>query len=309
VTFAWPFALLGLLAVPAAIAAYVAWSKRPTRYAVSYPNLDLLASVAAAGSRRRRAPAALFAVSAVAMLLAVARPQARVLVPRDDATVVLVMDRSGSMSSDDVAPSRLGAARLSAEAFVRIVPRRFRLGVVAFSDVADVVGAPTTDRAAISRALASLEADGGTAIGDAIGAALGVVERSGAASSGDSLAAILLLSDGASTSGADPLTAAADARAAHVPVFTIALGSSTTTSSGVSTAPDAQTLRAIAAATDARSFAAPTRADLTEIYRELGSRLGFEWRREEVTAVFAAVAAVLLVLSVATALRRRAALP
>jgi Ca-activated chloride channel homolog len=307
VTFAWPLALLSLLAVPVAVAAYVRLSRRPSRYAVTYPNLDLLASVAGSGARRR-APAALFAVSAVAMLLAIARPQARVLVPRDEATVVLVMDRSGSMSSDDVRPSRLAAARTSAKAFTRVVPERFRLGVVAFSDVADVLRTPTTDRPSVSRALDVLRAGGGTALGDAIVEALAVIRRSGGeATSGRSPSAILLLSDGASTTGIDPVAAAARARTAHVPVFTIALGSPDT--SDITSMPNAGTLERVAQMTGGRSFSAPTEQDLTEIYEDLGSRLGFEWRRREITAAFAAVAAVLLIASVASALRHRAALP
>jgi Ca-activated chloride channel homolog len=309
VSFAWPAALLGLLAVPVAVAAYVVARRRPSRYAVSYPNLELLASVTRPGSRRRALPAALFAVSAVAMLVAIARPQARVLVPREDATVVLVMDRSGSMSAEDVDPSRLAAARSSAKAFTEVVPGRFRLGVVAFSDVADVIRTPTTDRDSVERAIDSLEPNGGTAIGDAILRALRVIDQAGAAGGGGdgSLSAILLLSDGASTSGVDPDEAARRARAAHVPVFTIALGGGT--SAGVVTTPDLGALRRIARTTGARAFVAPTQEDLTRIYEELGSRLGFEWRREEVTAAFALGAAALLVASVASALRRRAALP
>ena len=314
-TFAWPAALLGLVAIPLAAAWYVVVTRRRSRYPIVFPNVDVLASVTPRGRGTRRAvPVVLFALAATALIVGLARPQARVLIPRDDATVVLVIDRSGSMQTSDVEPTRLDAARDAALAFMRVVPSRFRLGLVAFSSTADVLAEPTTRRGRVRDGLDTLRATGGTAIGDALLKAVHLVAddttppRRGEAP----LSAVLLLSDGASTSGADPLAAAAVAQRAGVPVFTVALGAED--DSGFlsllgSDAPDRTTLRAIAETTGGRFFDAPTQEDLTQIYRDLGSRLGFEWDRREVTAAFAFAGAVLFLVAAFTSFKRRPRLP
>ncbi len=316
-TFGWPLALLGLLAVPLGALWYVLAARRRPRYAVEYPNLELLASVAGTRARwRRRIPALLFALGAIAGLVGLARPEANVLVPRDDATVVLVMDRSGSMQTTDVAPSRIDAAKEAAAVFLEVVPSRFRLGLVAFSDTADVLAEPTTKRARIVDGIETLKPAGGTAIGDGILKALEIIaplrERTRPGEGEPPLAAILLLSDGAATAGADPVVAATEAQDAGVPVFTVALGAEVEDPVFQMLAPDAPdrvTLRAIAETTGARFFDAPTRADLTRIYRDLGSRMGFEWERREVTAAFAFGGAAFFVAAALTSLRRRPRLP
>jgi len=314
VTFAWPLALLALVAIPLGALWYVVASRRPSPNAVAYPNLELLASVAGTRGRwRRRIPALLFALASIVGLLGLARPQARVLVPRDDATVVLVMDRSGSMQTADVTPSRLEAAQTAAKAFLRVVPGRFRLGLVAFSDTADVLAEPTTKRERVSAGIDTLEPGGGTAIGDAIDEALRLLAPIRAEGGRDpGLSAILLLSDGASTSGSDPIIAATQAREAGVPVFTIALGAEESDPLLQMLAPDAPdrtTLRAIAETTGASFFDAPSSSDLTRIYRDLGSRMGFEWQRREVTAAFALGGALLFAAAALSSIRRRPRLP
>ena len=311
--FAWPLALVGLLLIPLGAIWYVAASRRPPRYAVAYPNLDLLASVVGTSGRwRRRIPLILFAVATTLALLGLARPEARVLVPRDDATVVLVMDRSGSMETPDVEPTRLDAAKEAARAFVGVVPSRFRLGLVAFSDTADVLAEPTTKRSRVLAGVDALQPGGGTALGDAITKALGLLEPIAEGGRDPGLSAILLLSDGASTAGSDPLEAASFARTAGVPVFTIALGED----GGFLTqllAPDAQpdrdTLRAIASMTRGSFFDAPTGEDLTRIYRDLGSRMGFERERREITAAFALGGALFFAAAALSSIRRRPRLP
>ncbi|HVD15298.1 MAG TPA: VWA domain-containing protein [Actinomycetota bacterium] len=313
-SFAAPNALYALALVPLIVIALVVAQRRRVRYAVRYPALDVLARVAGEVPRwRRYLPAAMFLLALAALLVGTAKPTARVPVPRDEATVMLVLDVSGSMDADDVEPNRLEAARAAASRFVDKLPERFQVGLVTFSDAADTLVQPTTDRVAVEQALASLRADGATAIGDGLGAALDAIEalgnppaQAGADPAGPAArrvpAVTLLLSDGANTSGSDPLRQAERARQLDVPVFTISLG----TPGGVlrgpggqsrSVAPDAETLTRIADVTNARSFQAATSENLSAVYDGLGSRIGFRTEVREVTVAFAAAGLVLLLLA------------
>jgi Ca-activated chloride channel homolog len=317
-SFAAPNALYALALVPLTILALVLAQRRRVRYAVRYPALDVLAKVAGEVPRwRRYLPATLFLLALAALLVGTAKPTARVPVPRDEATVMLVLDVSGSMDADDVEPNRLEAARAAASRFIDKLPKRFQVGLVTFSDAADTLVQPTTDRVAVEQALASLRADGATAIGDGLGAALDAIEAlgsppvQGGADPADPAdpaarrrvpAVTLLLSDGANTSGSDPMEQAERARQLDVPVFTISLG----TPGGVlrgpggqsrSVAPDAETLTRIADITNARSFQAATSENLSAVYDGLGSRIGFRTEVREVTVAFAAAGLFLLALA------------
>jgi Ca-activated chloride channel homolog len=303
-SFAWPLALWSLLLVPLALAAYVAVQRRRARYAVRFTNLDLLANlVERMPAWRRHVPPTLALLALTALLVGVARPQATVDVPREQATVVLTMDTSGSMTATDVAPDRLQAARAAAQRFVDQLPERFRVGVVGFSSQAQVLLAPTTDRAAAHATLSSLRAEGGTALGDAIARSAEL----GSSAGGDRAPrAVLLLSDGASTEGAlEPPEAAARARELGVRVYTIALGTPEGTvelvdengvPQTVSVPPDPVSLREVAAGTGGRFFEAPDEDQLASVYEELGSEVGSVEERREITAAFAAAGAVLLAL-------------
>lgn len=345
-TFAAPELLLALLLVPAAVAVYVAVQRRRSRYAVRFTNVDLLSNLVERSPRwRRHLPPLLYLLAIVALAFALARPSTTVAVPRDEATIILAIDTSGSMRATDVSPTRLDAATKAAGSFVDQLPDRFRVGLVAFSTAARVIVAPTTDKAAIHDGLDSLAADGGTALGDAILTSLQAagLERatqpgagapsppvgpspapsasvrpsplpsasapaSPSASGGDAtsqpIVATVLLSDGASTIGRDPLDAAAQAAALDVPVYTIALGTQDGTielpnpfgqRQDVPVPPDPETLAAIAETTGGRSFEAPTSDDLAQIYRSLGSRVGYIDEQQEVTQLFAAAALVFVV--------------
>jgi Ca-activated chloride channel homolog len=306
-TFAWPLALLGLFLLPLGALALYAVSRRRSRYPVWFPNLEVLADASRRTSRwRRTIPPILFALGAGVLFVALGRPHATVTVPRQEATVVIVMDTSGSMLAADVAPSRLEAAQASARQFVELVPPTFRLAVLAFSDVADVLRPPTTNHGAVVRVLEGLTAGGGTAMGDALGKALGLtgvrtrVEQSTPRPAGARpLFTVLLLSDGRSNRGdLDPLDAATQAETLRVPVFTIALGSEDAEPAEISAIPveppDRRTLRAIAQNTGGEFFSAPTERDLENVYRELSERIGHVRRRREITSSFAGLAAVLL---------------
>jgi Ca-activated chloride channel family protein len=314
-TFEAPALLLTLMALPVVLGLYVLAQRRHARHPVHFSNFALLSEVAKANNRwRRHVPAALMLVALGALLLGAARPHAQVQVPRGEATVVLVLDVSGSMRAEDVDPTRLAAAQEAARTFVEVLPEDFQVGVVAFSDAAEVLAQPTIDRGLIERALDSLVADGGTAIGDALVEALALdpgLERGERRAGARPLAAVVLLSDGYQTAGGvQPLEAAAQADRQGLPVFTVALG----TPEGVvevpgpngfpqiqRVPPDPETLRGIADATDGEFFEAPTEDDLRSIYEDLGRRIGFVSERREVTAAFAAAGFVLAAVGVGLA--------
>jgi Ca-activated chloride channel family protein len=217
-------------------------------------------------------------------------------------------------------PTRLAAAQGAARAFLDRVPETYRVAIVAFSTSAQVVLPPTDDRAAAARALDELRLGSGTALGDAVVRALELVRsRPADAPAGappppveQVPATIVLLSDGAQTSGdADPEEAAARARAAGVPVNTVALGTGAAVvevplpgglRQRVTVEPDPATLRTLAAATRGRFYEAPDADSLQEVYGELGSRLGTRTIERELTQVFAAAGAVLLLVATASSL-------
>jgi Ca-activated chloride channel family protein len=305
-SFLWPLALLSLLLVPLALGAYFLAQRRRARYAVRYTNIDVLASVAGGGAAWRRwVPIAFYLLALAAMLIGLGRPQADIAVPKEEATVVLVMDVSGSMNATDVEPTRMVAARRSAATFVDALPGSFPIGIVAFDESASVLSRPTTNRRETREIIDSLQADGGTAMGDAI--ERGLELRPGGATAPPPPAEVtepntimLVLSDGATTTGEDPLEAAEAARVLHVPVYTIALGTpdGTLTPFGgrrIPVPPDEDTLRSVAERTGGRFFTAPSDKELRSIYEELSSRIGFVTEKQEITVLFAAAALLLLV--------------
>ena len=268
-----------------------------------------------------------------------------VAVPREDATVVLAIDISGSMKATDVAPTRLDAAREAAQSFIDQLPENIRVGIVAFASRPVTLVAPTTDRGELDTALDRLQALDGTAMGDALmqvldlaetiqagdaGGAGGAGGTGGANPSpdpsavpapdpslapdssvdqptGEPLVAAILLSDGANSVGtAEPLDAAQRAASLGVPIYTIALGTpagqvQVRDPSGqlvtLDVPPDTETLAQIAEITSATAFDAPTADDLSAVYDNLQSRIGYTQEEQEVTSWFAAGALVLVVVA------------
>ena len=308
-SFASPFILWGLLLVPVVLVAYWLVQRRRNKYAARFTNLDLLANVVdASPGRRRHIPALLALASLAALIVAMARPQAVVAVPRDDATVLLTMDTSASMTATDVAPTRLEAAKSASTSFLDKLPDRFRVGLVSFSSIVSVLQEPTDDRDAVRSGLDSLEGDVGTALGDAIVESVAVApdpEEAEKLSGGKPLFAILLLSDGANSVGREPLDVVDQAKEAGVPIYTIAFGTpdgtvEITNDYGVTQTyrvpPDPDTLRQIAEQTGGKFFEAPTEADLEAVYQEIGSQVSYEDEERELTAAFAGAGAVFLLL-------------
>src|SRR5215208_4360951 len=218
--FAFPIALAALALVPILLVAYAVVQRRGVKYALRFTNLPMLANVVDRAPRwRRHVPPLLVLTALAALIVGVARPQVAVAVPREEGTVILAIDRSGSMLATDVSPTRMAAARAAAATFVKGLPKNFKVGLVSFSDQADVVLPPTANHDQAVKALTTLEADNGTALGDAITRSVDVGLRTlkaKVASNGTPLV-VLLLSDGANTTGdATPLEAAAQAANAKV---------------------------------------------------------------------------------------------
>ena len=310
-TFGWPIALLGLALVALALVAYLVAQRRRRRYVIRFTNLALLENVVAASPRwRRHVPAALTLLALTALVVGMARPQVAVAVPREEATVILAMDSSGSMTATDVEPDRMTAAREAASSFVEGLPDGFRVGVVSFSNEADVVVPPTSDRDAALRGLSSFRADNGTALGDAISRSvdLGTTSLDGQlAANGDKTPlVVLLLSDGANTTGDyQPLEAAQKAADAGVPVYTVALGTDAGTVQGpdgygglrtIRVPPDPETLSRVAELTGGTFFEAADGNALQSVYDEIGSQVGVEEQQRELTVFFTAAGAALLLL-------------
>jgi Ca-activated chloride channel family protein len=305
-SFASPIILWGLLLIPIVLVAYLLVQRRRIKYAARFTNLDLLANVVdASPGRRRHVPAALALAALAALVVAMARPQAVVAVPRDEATVVLAMDSSASMTATDVAPTRLDAAKSAASTFLDGLPERYRVGLVSFASTVSVLDQPTDDRESVRSSLEELEGDLGTALGDAILASVELApDPDEEQPSGDKpLFAVLLLSDGANSTGTEPADAIEVARGAGVPVYTIALGTENgivdiTNDFGVTQTfrvpPDPATLRQVAEETGGRFFEAPTEADLEAVYEEIGSQVSYEDEERELTAAFAGAGAVFL---------------
>ncbi len=311
-SFEAPALLLGLLVVPLAAVGYWLVQRRRARYAVRYSNLDVLASVAGTRSTwKRHVPAALLLASLAALAVAFARPTVTVQAPDERASVVLVVDISGSMRAQDVQPTRLAAAKEAMMSFLAQAPDTLRVGIVAFSNEPQVIVSPTLDRAQLKQGIQLLEPAFGTALGDAIARSVDLARATTAVSGqqaaapvkdakGRALASILLLSDGFQTRGLlSPGQGAQAARAAGVPVFTIALGTEGGTivdrEQVIPVPPDRETLAAIAQYTGGEAFDAETAGALKHVYQGLGSRVGRRDRPREVTSAFVAAGALLLV--------------
>lgn len=311
-SFASPLFLAALLLVPLALGAQLLARRRTRRYAVRFPGVPTLAPLLPrVPSWRRQAPLALFLAALAAFALALARPHATVAVPREQASIVLVTDVSRSMLADDVEPSRLEASRDAAQRFVEELPDEARVGVVAFSTDPHTVEAPTDDHEQIAGLIDALSADGGTATGDALDTALKLVD--GPAKDRPP-SAIVLLSDGETTTGRDPVEVAREAKRLKIPIHTFALGTSDgviTTPDGalIPVPPDPETMRRIAELSGGRSFAVEDGEDLTGLYRDLGSRVATEKEEREITAAFAAGGALLLIGAAGFGVRATARLP
>jgi Ca-activated chloride channel family protein len=310
VSFASPYVLLLLLALPVLVGLYVGEQQRRRHAAEAFAVQRMQPSVAPRRPRwRRHMPMLAFLGAMLILIAAAARPQRTIATPVERASIMLATDVSGSMQATDVQPNRLVAAKQAARAFLDKVPARVNVGVLAFNQTPTVLASPTTDREAARNAIAKMTSSGGTASGEAIATAVTSLRATAKTQAGASQqpapAAIVLLSDGKSTSGRSAVDAARSAAQAGIRIYTVALG----TDSGTITVPrkgggtvtqqvppDPQALDQIAQASGGKSFTASTTSGLSEVYQQLGSQLGHKKTKKEITAEFAGGGLALLLL-------------
>jgi Ca-activated chloride channel family protein len=287
-----PVWLLSLFGVALLGAAYVVLQLRRRTYVARFSNASLLASIAPRrpGWRRHLTFGLLF-LALGALCLGAAKPTGKVQVPRDRATVILAIDVSLSMQSKDVLPDRIEAAKTAAKEFVDLLPSRINLGLVSFSGKVALKVPPTIDRDAVKIAIDKLQLGESTAIGEAIFESIDAIQTFSTATTAKddapAPARIVLLSDGFSNVGRTPADAAAAAKAAGVPVSTIAFGTTTGTvqvdGQNISVPADRATLKAIADATGGSFHTATSQAELKEVYSDIGSQIGYTTERRDVS--------------------------
>ena len=315
ISFAKPVFLAALALLPLALAALVVSRRRARRYAVRFPAAESLALAAGAvPAWRRHLPTVVALLAITALVLALARPERDVAVPVERSSIVMVTDHSRSMLAEDVNPDRMSAAKRAARTFIDQLPDAVRLGAVAFSDFPDAIRAPSQDHDDARSVIDGQIADGGTATGDALASALDLLrrERQGQRKTP---AAIILLSDGKTTLGRDPVEVAEESKRLGVPIYTVSLGTTDATVPNpgfgppLPATPDPETLAEIARKSSGRAFSAEDDQELSSIYKTLGSRLGTRTRKEEITPAFAAAGLILLLAAAGFSIRRGARLP
>ena len=302
--FAEPLFLFGLALVPLAVATYVNHERTRRVAAAAFAAPSLMASVApSTPGWRRHVPLAIYGLALVVLVLALAKPQTTVAVPVERASIMLTTDFSGSMQAVDVAPSRLEAARAAAERFLKEVPPKIRVGLTVFNQNARLVESPTTDRTAVLNAIRILQPSGGTATGDALAVSLVALSNETDDQGARVPSAIVLLSDGKSTKGRRPQDVARRAKELRIPIYTVTLVTAACTiqvtdSKGVTRTlqvpPDPNESRDVAQLSGGRAYTADTAANLSDVYKQLGTRIGHRNEQREVTAAFTGGAMALL---------------
>ncbi len=312
--FTWPAVLWALLLTPVLVWLYRAAQRRGSRHAVGFPDVTLISTAAAwARPARRHAPAVLFLIGVTFLLLAIARPRAPVLVAADRSTIILSIDVSGSMRSQDIQPNRLGAAQTAAKAFIATVPPTVRVGLVTFAGYAALIVPPGTDRALLVEAIDRLSYARRTAIGEGLLEAVAALPGRVRPSPDGSLPAsppggrppgvVILLSDGRSNSGIDPMAAAVIARQQEVTVYTVGVGSPANAGTAwtIGGSLDEETLQAMARETGGTYYHASTSQGLRAVYRGLARAVGWERRLDEVTSVAGMLGGLAILASVLVA--------
>lgn len=288
-----PERLWVLLVVPVLIAGYIYLVLRKKKTGMRFTNTAILSRVVPKQSQwRRHLAVALSLAALVALSLAWARPNGIEMVPRERATVVMVIDTSQSMAATDVQPTRLDAAKQAAHTFVKTLPEQYNVAVVSLSGNPALILPPTTDRAQAQQAINSLKLADSTAVGESIYVALSALQLAPKGTdSSPAPGAIVLLSDGQNTAGRSPTQAAAAAKKAGVPVYTIAYG----TENGYvdldgernRVPPDKALLTNIAQSSGGAAFSAENLDQLNKVYNNIRSEVGQTPTKKETTALWA----------------------
>ncbi len=318
--FLWPAALLALAAIPVLILLYAWWQRRRRRFAVRFSSLSLVRAAIPAQSRLRRfLPMALLLLALASLTVGFARPVAVTLVPASRATIMLTLDVSGSMRQTDIQPTRLLAAEQAALRFIDRQKRTNQIGIVAFAGFAELVQPPTTDQDLLNKAIRSLTTGRRTAIGEGIvtalhtitdfdqggGAANGALAQGGLAQGEFRPDIIVVLTDGVSNAGMDPLEAAAQARDNQVRVYTIGYGTKNPTMGrarggrngpfgGMNFGIDEKALQDIASMTGGKYYSANSADELQQVFDSLPTVLISREETMELSVAFAGLAAVLM---------------
>ena len=329
-TFIWPEMLWLLIVVPLLVLLYVWLLRRRKKTAIRFANLALVKeAMGKSAAWRRHLPPALLLVALSALLFATSRPTAIVSLPSQQETIILAIDVSGSMRATDVLPDRFTAAKDAAKAFLTDLPRSVRIGVVQFAGTAAVVQAPTLSRDDVSAAIDRFQLQRGTATGSGIVLSLATIfpeagidlsqitgQRNMPPGPTDKApaeftpvqpgsygsAAIIMLTDGQRTTGPDPMEAAKMAADRGVRIYTVGVGTKDGETIGfegwsMRVRLDEDTLKNISSLTRAEYYYAGTAADLKKVYQALSTRLVVEKKETEISALFAAVGALLVMLA------------
>lgn len=321
-SFIWPIMLLSLLLVPLLIMLYLRQQQRRQRLVARYGSLGLIQGT---GGRqagwRRHLPPALFLAGLIILLIAMARPQTVVSLPRQEGTVILAFDISGSMAAGDLQPSRMEAAKVAAQAFVQRQPRTIQIGLVAFSDGGFAVQAPTNDQEAILATINRLTPQRGTSLGQGILAALNTIAAGDEPVPSLSLtpvptpaatptpvppgtyipAVIVLLTDGENTDAPDPLVVAQAAAGQGVRIYPVGIGSAAGTTLHINdftvhTRLNEALLQQIAQITGGVYYQAEDEQELLSIYDNLDPQLVIKPEEMEVTAIFAGASLLVMLI-------------
>jgi Ca-activated chloride channel family protein len=293
IRFLSPWWLLAVVPVLAVGGVYL-WRQLHRRaFAVRFSNVDLLRAVqpSGIGQVRRHAPAVALLVSLLLLALAMAKPSIDTKVPLERATVMLALDVSLSMQSNDVQPSRIVAAETAAKEFVNELPAEFNVGLVSFAKAANVIVSPTKDHSSVVSAIDGLQLAEATATGEAVFVCLDAISTVPAdGASGAPPARIVLLSDGYRTYGRSIEEASAAASAANVPVSTIAFGTDEGTvqiNGTLQRVPvDRPALQQLAESTRGFFYEAATAEALRRVYQDMGSSIGYRTKAKEITGWF-----------------------
>lgn len=344
----WPGALILLIFVPLLIAAYVWVLRRRRRVVVRYSSLSLIRDVLPKRSNwRRHVPFALFALALSSLVVALSRPVSIVSVPSNQTTIILSLDVSGSMCQTDIQPSRLKAAEAAMLSFIEKQGGNTRIGLVAFSGFAAIIQPPTSDPEELQTAIESLMTGRRTAIGSGLLKALDAiaeVDPNVAPSTNEYSTQpeptpvprgayvpdiIVLLTDGVSNAGPDPIEAAQQAVTRGVRVYTIGFGTANGAEFSQGCGPqfrsggqfgggqfggggpggggfrrgiDEATLQQVAEMTGGTYHAAESAGELQSVFANLPTYLIMKHETTEISVIFAAIGALLAALAMALAL-------